>query len=234
LGRGLSRDQTENAMHDAPQVAETKRVLDVGNVEVLAKTDADPTIPETIQELLWHPRLLEHENEEQFLKLFESFRAYAEPEDILDYHLVFNATVCKWETARYRFMATAVTANQQLAGLKSLFIQTNDAASIPGVERAVIEQAVVEDSAHDAKRCFTDGKFREAAHIEFESMGSCRCTPIFAKMLLSWLRPVPWRCRTSLQPLRALPLLAGALHMKRDPGCLHEAFLTVELRTRGQ
>ena len=39
----------------------------------------------------------DHENEEQFLKLFESFRAYAEPENIVDYQLVFNATVCTWE-----------------------------------------------------------------------------------------------------------------------------------------
>jgi hypothetical protein len=165
LDRGLFRDQTENAMNDVPHADEIVKE-DVGKVEIRGRTDALDIIPETIQELLSSPPLLDHENEEQFLKLFESFRAYAEPENIVDYHLVFNATVCKWEIARYRFMAIAVTSNQQLAGLKSLFVQTHDAASIPGVE-----QAVMEDAAHDAKRCFTDSKFREEAYIDFEGMG---------------------------------------------------------------
>jgi hypothetical protein len=52
------------------------------------------TIPETIRDLLSAPPLLDHENDERFLKLFDSFRAYAEPENVIDYHLVFNATVC--------------------------------------------------------------------------------------------------------------------------------------------
>jgi hypothetical protein len=43
--------------------------------------------------------VLDHENEEQFLKLFESFRAYAEPENIVDYHLVFTATVWPFQGA---------------------------------------------------------------------------------------------------------------------------------------
>ena len=127
-------------MNDAPHADEIVKE-DVGKVEISGRTDALDIIPETIQELLSSPPLLDHENEEQFLKLFESFRAYAEPENIVDYHLVFNATVCKWEIARYRFMATAVTANQQLAGLKSLFMQTHDSAAIPIAERSVIIDA---------------------------------------------------------------------------------------------
>jgi hypothetical protein len=110
--------------------------------------------------------LLDHENEEQFLKLFESFRAYAEPENIVEYHLVYNATVCKWETMRYRFMATAATSNQQQAGLKSLFMETHNAASIPGAERAVRF-----DAAKNAKRCFTDPEYREDVYTDLELMG---------------------------------------------------------------
>jgi hypothetical protein len=124
------------------------------------------TIPETIRELLSTPPLLPHESEEQFLKLFESFRAYAEPEDVVDYHLVFNATVCKWETGRYRFMAMAVTANQQHAGLKSLFMQTHDDVSTPFAERIASMKA-----AQNAKRCLTDGEYREEVYLDFESMG---------------------------------------------------------------
>jgi hypothetical protein len=165
LDRGLFRDQTENAMNDAPHADETVKE-DVGKVEVSGQTDAWDTIPETIQELLSNPPLLDHENEEQFLKLFESFRAYAEPENIVEYHLVFNVTVCKWEIARYRFMATAATSNQQHAGLKSLFMQTHDRASIPIAERTVII-----DATKNAKRCLTDAEYREEAYLDFEAMG---------------------------------------------------------------
>jgi len=166
LGRGLFRDQTENAMNDAPHVDKTVKELDIGKVQVSGQTDALDTIPETIQELLWNPPLLDHENEEQFLKLFESFRAYAEPENVVDYHLVYNATVCKWETVRYRFMATAVTSNQQQAGLKSLFMQTHSAASVPRAEGLVGMEA-----ARNARRCFTDSEYREEAYLDFELMG---------------------------------------------------------------
>jgi hypothetical protein len=165
LGRGLFRDQAENAMNDAPQIDETTEKTGFDKVEVSSESSW-VTIPETIRELLSSPPLLDHENEEQFLKLFESFRAYAEPENIVDYHLVFNATVCKWEIARYRFMATAVTANQQLAGLKSLFMRTHGSAAIPIAERSVII-----DATKNAKRCFTDAEYREEAYLDFESMG---------------------------------------------------------------
>ncbi len=133
-------------MTDAPHVEEATE--ETGKVAVSKQSGPD-TIPETIQELLWNPPLLAHENEEQFLKLFESFRAYAQPENIIDYHLVYNATVCKWETIRYRFMAMAVTANQQHAGLKSLFMQTHDNASIAFAERTISMEA-----AQNAKNRF--------------------------------------------------------------------------------
>jgi hypothetical protein len=166
LGRGLFRDQTENAMNAAPHADETVKELDIGKVEVSGPADVWDTIPETIRDLLSNPPLLDHEDEEQFLKLFESFRAYSEPEDVVDYHLVFNAAVCKWETVRYRFMATAVTANQQHAGLKSLFMQTHDRASIP-----IAKGTVSNDATKNAKRCLTDSEYREEAYLDFESMG---------------------------------------------------------------
>src|SRR6476620_2350127 len=126
----------ENAMSDALKVEETNKKTGVGKIEVSPRIGWD-TIPETIRHLLSIPPLLPHENENAFMDLFESFRAYAEPESIVDYHLVFNATVSKWETVRYRFMATAVTANQQQAGLEALFMLTSGAASIPGAEKVV-------------------------------------------------------------------------------------------------
>ena len=151
-------------MNDA-QVEETTEKTGIGKVEVGPQSGLD-TIPEIIQELLRNPPLLDHENEEQFLKLFESFRAYAEPENIIDYHLVYNATVCKLETIRYRFMAMAVTSNQQQAGLKSLYMQTHDDASIP-----IAARRVSRDAGKNAKRCFADPEYCEEAYVEFESMG---------------------------------------------------------------
>jgi hypothetical protein len=164
FGGGLFRDQTENAMKDAPD--ETVKELDIGKVEVSGQIDSWDTIPETIQELLSNLPLLDHEDEQQFLKLFESFRAYAQPEDIVDYHLVYNATVFKWETNRYRRMAMAVTSNQQQAGLKSLFMQTHREASLP-----VVEKMVEIEAARNARRCVTDPEYREEAYMDLESMG---------------------------------------------------------------
>ncbi len=152
-------------MNDAPQIDETTEKTGFAKVEVSSESSW-VTIPETIRELLSCPPLLDHENEARFLKLFESFRSYAEPENIVEYHLVFNATVCKWETMRYRFMATAVTSNQQQAGLKSLFMETHSAVLIPGAERAVRI-----DAARNAKRCFADPEYREDAYSDLELMG---------------------------------------------------------------
>ncbi len=122
-------------MNETPDIDQTAEETDVGKAEVSGRTGWG-TIPETIKELLSDPPVLPHESEDRFFELFESFRSYAEPENIVEYHLVYNAAVCKWETVRYRFMATAVTSNQQQAGLKSLFIETHNAASIPGAERS--------------------------------------------------------------------------------------------------
>jgi hypothetical protein len=152
-------------MNEISHVDQTTEQTDVGKAEVSAQTGVD-NIPETIKQLLSDPPLLPHENADRFLELFESFRSYAEPENIVDYHLVFNATVCKWETVRYRFMATAVTSNQQQAGLKSLFMQTHGSASMPGTEKVVTM-----DAAEKARRCFTDPQYCEEAYTDLELMG---------------------------------------------------------------
>src|SRR6267378_3663429 len=68
--------------------------------------------------------------------------------------------------ARYRFMTTAATSNQQHAGLKSLFMQTHDSASIP-----IAERMVSIDATKNAKRCLTDAGYREEAYWDFEPMG---------------------------------------------------------------
>jgi hypothetical protein len=154
-------------VNEIPHVNETVKQTDIGKkAEVNGQTDSWDTIPDTIKELLAVPPLLPHENEKAFLDLFESLRSYAEPENIVDYHLVFNATVCKWETVRYRFMATAVTSNQQQAGLKSLFMQTHGSASMPGAEKVVTM-----DAAEKARRCFTDPEYCEEAYTDLELMG---------------------------------------------------------------
>jgi hypothetical protein len=124
------------------------------------------SIPKTIEDLLSDPPVLPHENEEPFFALFESFLNYAKPENIIDYHLVYTATMCKWETNRYRFMAVAVTTNQQQAGLASLFEQTSEA----GLGK-VAQHLVGVEARKNAMKCFTDSDYREEVYYDFETYG---------------------------------------------------------------
>ena len=73
-----------------PNAHETTEGIDTSDVN---RHTGWGSIPGTIRQLLSVPPLLPHESEEQFFELLESFRAYAEPENVIDYHLVFNATV---------------------------------------------------------------------------------------------------------------------------------------------
>jgi hypothetical protein len=155
---------TDEITVDSPAIDETS-----GQTEDNKAKNEGPSwdgIPETIRELLYSPPVLPHENENRFFALFESFRDYAKPENIIDYHLVYTATVCRWETDRYRFMAVAVTANQQQAGLASLFEQTSE------MGLGKISQHMVSATArNNAMKCFTDGDYREEAYFDFEKRG---------------------------------------------------------------
>lgn len=131
--------------------------------EVLSRWDS---IPKTIQDLLSTPPVLPHENEESFFALFESFLDYAKPETIIDYHLVYTATVSNWESDRYRFMVVAVTTNQQQAGLASLFEQTSEAGF-----GKVGQHLVSVEARRNAMKCFTDSDYREEAYCDFETHG---------------------------------------------------------------
>jgi hypothetical protein len=156
---------TEEITAGGPEIGET-----FGQTEdTKAKTEVPSRydgIPKTIEDLLSEPPLLPHESEEPFLALFESFMAYAKPENIIEYHLVYTATVCKWEIRRYRFMAVAVTTNQQQAGLTSLFEQTSKA----GLGK-VAQHLVSVEAAKNAMKCFTDSDYREEAYLDFENCG---------------------------------------------------------------
>jgi hypothetical protein len=82
LSRGLFREQRRMPMSETPHVDETSEPTDIGKAEVSGPAGAD-TIPNTIKELLSDLPLLPHENEDRFVELFESFRSYAEPENII-------------------------------------------------------------------------------------------------------------------------------------------------------
>jgi hypothetical protein len=123
-------------------------------------------IPKTIQDRLSDPPVLAHESEERFLELFESFRDYAKPQTLIEYHLVYAATVSRWESDRYRFMAVAVTTNQQQAGLASLFEQTSEV----GLGK-VAQHLVSARARQNAMKCLTDDDYREKAYCDFEMRG---------------------------------------------------------------
>src|SRR4051794_24377134 len=82
-------------------------------------------IPEGVKDLLIDPPLFPGEVEDQFFRLFESFRRYADPQNVVEYHLVYAACVSKFETSRYRSMAAAIVANQRQAGLASLIFKAD-------------------------------------------------------------------------------------------------------------
>ena len=156
---------TEEITTGASEIGETSGQTEdtKAKTEVPSRSDG---IPETIQDLLSAPPVLPHESEEPFFALFESFQNYVMPENIIEYHLVYTATVCKWEIRRYRFMAVAVTTNQQQAGLTSLFEQTSKA----GLGK-VAQHLVSVEAAKNAMKCFLDSDYREEAYIDFENCG---------------------------------------------------------------
>jgi hypothetical protein len=150
---------TDQIAIDSPAIGETS-----GQTESTKTENKDSSwhgIPETIRHRLSCAPVLPHESEGYFLELFESFRNYAKPEDIIDYHLVYMATACKWEADRYRSMAVAVTSNQQQAGLASLFEQTNE------IGLGEIGHLIARTTARqNAMRCFTDDAYREESYFK--------------------------------------------------------------------
>ena len=139
------------------------------NTEKINRTEAERkwcSLPKTVQELLCAPPLLPHEAEHGFLKLFYSFWDYAKPENEIEYHLVYTATVSKWETQRYRSMAVAITENQQQAGLKSLFMKKSDPGNGP-----LLELTASMEAAEKAKRCVADSNVLEEAYYDLELHG---------------------------------------------------------------
>jgi hypothetical protein len=156
---------TEEITAGGPEIGEASGQTEDSNAKTNVPGSWDG-IPETIKDLLSSPPVLPHEPEEPFFALFESFRSYVMPENIIEYHLVHTATVCKWEIQRYRFMAVAVTTNQQQAGLTSLFEQTSKA----GLSKFARHLVSVE-ARKNAMKCFTDSDYREEAYYNFENCG---------------------------------------------------------------
>jgi len=156
---------TEEITNFGPEIDETSGQIEdaTAKTKVLSRWDG---IPKTIQDLLSDPPLLPHEGEEHFFELFESFLEYAKPETIIDYRLVYTATVSNWETNRYRIMAAAVTTNQQQAGLASLFEQTSEASF-----GKIAQHLVGVEARKNAMKCFTDSDYREEAYCELEARG---------------------------------------------------------------
>lgn len=153
---------TDDVTVDSPEIGDT-----TGKTErTEAKSDSWNGIPETIRELLSHPPVLPHENEDSFFALFDSFLDYAKPENIIEYHLVYTATVCKWEADRYRFMVVAVTTNHQQAGLTSLFEQIDESGygKIGKIGASI-------KARKNAIKCFTDSNYREEVYVDFENRG---------------------------------------------------------------
>jgi hypothetical protein len=160
----------EELIADAPAVGETfVQAGDTKAEDTEAETRDWPwwdTLPKTIRELVEAAPLLPHEFQDLFFELFESFLDYAEPETIIEYNLVYTATVSNWESQRYREMAAAVTTNQHQAGLASLFEQADET----GFGRIGKILAGTE-ARKKAIKCSTNEAYREQTYSDFARRG---------------------------------------------------------------
>jgi hypothetical protein len=80
------------------------------------------------------PQLLPHENQEEFLQLFDSLEVYGKPQTSRDYLGVHQATVLTWDILRYQEMKIGVLRSHQRPALESLLRKIQvDAASRKGI-----------------------------------------------------------------------------------------------------
>jgi hypothetical protein len=157
--------RTDETIVDTPVIGEISLQAEDTPVET-AILSYWSTIPQTIQDLLEDPPVLPHESKMPFFELFGSFLEYAKPETIVDYYLVYTATVSNWESHRYRSMAVAVTTNQHQAGFASLFEEA-DATAFGKLGKIWAST----EARKKAIKCSTNDAYREQTYRDFEARG---------------------------------------------------------------
>jgi hypothetical protein len=73
-----------------------------------------------LNRLLETPQLLPHENEKDFIQLFDSLEDYGKSQTPRDYMAVYQATVLTWDILRYQKMKIGVLRSHQRPALESL------------------------------------------------------------------------------------------------------------------
>jgi hypothetical protein len=73
-----------------------------------------------LNRLLETPQLLPHENEKDFIQLFDSLEDYGKSQTPRDYMAVYQATVLTWDILRYQKMKIGALRSHQRPALESL------------------------------------------------------------------------------------------------------------------
>jgi hypothetical protein len=73
-----------------------------------------------LNRLLETPQLLPHENEKDFIQLFDSLEDYGKSQTPRDYMAVYQAAVLTWDILRYQKMKIGVLRSHQRPALESL------------------------------------------------------------------------------------------------------------------
>ena len=123
-------------------------------------------IPAVILRLLSRPPLLQTESVPEFLELFDSFASAISPQNVLDYHLVFDITVLTFEVIRYRRLRIAIIKGTEHVVVEGLFRRTHDAAALAAASKAVAIEA-----SQKARKYMSDPAYRKTAAKSFEVAG---------------------------------------------------------------
>jgi hypothetical protein len=122
--------------------------------------------PEVIQSLLDSPPILPTEYIDDFLDIFESFDDAISPQNVLDYHLLFDITVLTFEVIRYRRLRIAILKHTELIVVEGFFRKTHDNAALEGASKFVAIEA-----SQKARKYRSDPAFRKTADKSFEDAG---------------------------------------------------------------
>jgi hypothetical protein len=110
------------------------------------KSSSKKTYPlDILKRLLENPQLLPHENEKEFIQLFDRLEDYGKPQTARDYMAVYQSTMLTWDVLRYQDMKAGVLRSHQRPALESLLRKIK----VRTVPKVGIGEAVAQSEARE-------------------------------------------------------------------------------------
>jgi hypothetical protein len=123
-------------------------------------------IPDVILRMLSRPSLLPSESVPEFLEIFDSFASAISPQNVLDYHLVFDVALLTCDVIAYRRLRIAILKNTERPVVEGFFRKTHDGAALNGASKVVAIEA-----SEKTRRYMSDPAYRKTAAKSFEAAG---------------------------------------------------------------